>query len=708
MAGRNETQAMTLRRAMSFAVLAALLTGVVGTATSATEFRAGDDLDIRELIDRARDEVFPALVNIQLVTSQYWGGKEIKGQAVGSGTIISAQGHVLTNQHVTHNGRRFRCTLADKQEIPAELIGEDPLTDLAILKLDLSALEDPNMSLPVARLGDSSTLEVGDHVLAMGSPFALSRSVTLGVVSNTERVFAGGLGGGDPDDMRLERGQRTGLFTRWIQHDALILPGNSGGPLVNLAGEVIGVNELGGSSMGFAIPSNLAKQVAATLIAHGEVKRSWIGVSFKSIAKTGLEEGVLVNSVVDDSPATRAGLRSGDVVIRIDGAPITVRFVEEIPLLLKDIADREIGSTIAVTYRRRDVENTADIVTAKLEKDRGDERQFRAWGLTAMEITPFCCREHRLDNMEGVLVTGVREGGGASLAKPPLAFDDVIKTIDGRKVDDLAAFIEQYEAIMGSEEVPEYVLIVFERVGKNQVTLLKPKPDEDSDPPPELPKAWVGVAVQTVLANLAERLGDRKTIGFRITQVYPNTKAARSDLQVGDIITHLNGKGIKPSRREDVGRFHRAVKKLEIDAAVEITVVRDGEPLALTIELESTRTRPAEARRYRNRDFEITVREVTFFDRVDRRWKDDVRGVIVVSLERAGWAGLGGIRSGDLIQRIDDADAADLDSYREALKRITEKEPERVVFYLLRGVRTRLQHIEPEWNPSDRDKESKR
>ncbi|MCP4246829.1 MAG: trypsin-like serine protease, partial [bacterium] len=268
--------------------------------------------DMWNMIALARDRVFPALVNIEVVTARYWGGKERKGRAVGSGTIISEEGYVVTNQHVTHNGKKFKCNLADKQEITAELVGEDPLTDLAVLKLNLDELKDPGAPLPVAKFGVSSELRVGDHVMAMGSPFALSRSVTLGIVSNTERVFAGGLGSDDPDDMQLERGQRTGLFTRWIQHDALINSGNSGGPLVNLKGEIVGVNELGGAAMGFAIPSDLARTVADQLIDHGEVARSWIGVSFKPIEKTGLDQGVLVNSVVKDGPGDKAGIGPGD------------------------------------------------------------------------------------------------------------------------------------------------------------------------------------------------------------------------------------------------------------------------------------------------------------------------------------------------------------------------------------------------------------
>ncbi|MBN2446824.1 MAG: trypsin-like peptidase domain-containing protein, partial [Phycisphaerae bacterium] len=215
--------------------------------------------DVRRMMAVARDRVFPALVNIEVVTVSYWGGQERKGVSIGSGTIISAEGHVVTNFHVTDDGQKFLCRLSDKREVGARLVGEDPLTDLAVLQINMDELG-AEETLPVAHFGDSDELEIGDYVLAMGSPLALSRSVTLGIVSNTERVFA--MGDDTTDEMQLGAGQRTGLFTRWIQHDALIHHGNSGGPLVNLRGEIVGVNELGGSGQGFAIPANLVREVA--------------------------------------------------------------------------------------------------------------------------------------------------------------------------------------------------------------------------------------------------------------------------------------------------------------------------------------------------------------------------------------------------------------------------------------------------------------
>lgn len=656
--------------------------------------------DLRAMIALARDRVFPALVNIKVITVRYWGGKEEKGQAVGSGTIISPDGYVLTNFHVAENGKKFKCTLADKQEITANLVGEDPLTDLAVLKLDVTELKDPKMELPVAEFGDSDELQIGDTVMAMGSPWALSRSVTLGIVSNTERVLAA-----DDDDageMRFDRDQRTGIFNRWIQHDAAINPGNSGGPLVNLKGEFIGVNTRGtffGGDMGFSIPSNVARAVAAKLIEHQEVPRSWLGLSLKPIKKTGFKEGVLVDSIVEDGPAAKAGLEAGDVILEIAGEGVTVWFPEEVPPLLKRLADYDIGASVAITYRRGDETRAVEVRSEKLQKDRGDEAAFRSWGFVGMDITEKMARERRLTGTEGVLVDSVRNGSPAMLAEPALTEGDVILSLDGERVLDLAGLIERYERIMDQEELPEYLLFEFDRRGKSNLTLIKPKPDKDVDPPREVPKAWIGVAVQPVVKKLAEHLGRPDELGFRITRVYPRTLAAESNLQVGDTIVKLNGEELAPRGMQDAGMFHRRVRKLDIEQKATLTVIREAEERDVTLQLERTRITPEEARQDRNRDFEIIVREITFFDRDENRWNDDVKGVIVSQVEGAGWAHLGGIRPGDLIQRIDEFAIGDLSDYRSAMETITQRQPERVVVVVLRGARTHFQYVEPDWSP---------
>ncbi len=659
--------------------------------------------DMRRMMALARDQVFPALVNIEVITVQYWGGKERKGRAVGSGTIISPEGYVLTNFHVAEDGRKFKCTLSDKQEILATLVGDDPLTDLAVLKLELSELKDPQMPLPVARIGDSDEVEIGDTVMAMGSPWALSRSVTRGSVSNTERILSGD--DDDPGEMRFDRDQRTGIFNRWIQHDAAINPGNSGGPLVNLKGEVIGVNTRGGGNMGFAIPSNIARAVAAQLIEHGEVPRSFCGFSLKSIKKTGLSAGVLVNSVIDDGPANKAGIQAGDIILRIDGEPVTALYPEQIPPLLKDLADREIGSKVGMTVARGEERIEVEVETEKRQRDRGDEAAFRAWGMSAKQITERMARNRRLDNTDGVLVSGVRSGSAARLAEPAINYGDVVRAVDGKTILTLPDFIECYEEIMDREELPEYLLVEFDRRGKSHVTLLKPKPEKDEDPPREVAKAWIGVATQPVIAKLARHLGHPDQLGFRITRVYPETIAAESDLEVGDVIVKLNGEKLNPRRKEDAGLFQRMVRRLSIDDQASLTVLRYGEEQEIALALERTRLTQEETRRDHNRDFDLTVRELTFFDRDERRWDKGVRGVLVTAVESAGWADLGGLRSGDLIQRIGDKRIRGIKSYRRAIETVTEQQPERVVFVVLRGVRTRFQYVEPEWKPTTGDEE---
>jgi serine protease Do len=659
------------------------------------------------VVAQSRDRVFPALVNISVVTVDYYGGKEHKNRAVGSGTIISKDGYVVTNQHVTNDGKKFRCTLADEEEIPATLVAEDPLTDLAVLKLNLADRK-TKTPVPVASFGNSDDLEIGDYVMAMGSPFALSRSVTLGIVSNPKRVFGGGMRGDEGEDMQLEGGQRTGLFTQWIQHDAAINPGNSGGPLVNLNGQIVGVNELGGGSgLGFAIPSNLARKVVDELIAHGEVKRSYIGVSLKPIEKTGLEKGVLINSVVKDEPAYKAGIRAGDVLLEVGGKPVTVRFPEEIPPLAKRVADTPIGSTLAVKYERDGKVFETTITTQKLQKDRGKEVAFRLWGLTGMEITDKMVFDHHLDSPDGMMVSGVREGGPAALAEPALSGGDVIRAVDGQKVKDLDAFIKTYEEISGSEKPSKSILVEFDRNGKNNVTLVKPKPNDEEDPPREVAKAWIGIDTQPVLKDLAEKLGNAKGLGFRVTRIYPKTQAAGSDLKVGDIITGLNGDEVKPRGMQDAGMLARLVRKLKIGEPAKIGVLRDGEAVEVSLDLERTRITPDEALRDQNRDFELSVRELTFFDRDDNRWSDDVTGVIVSQVESAGWAGLGGVRGGDLIQRIGSYDIKDIDSYRKAIKAVTKAQPDRVVFVILRDQRTHFQYVEPDWKPTSADETAK-
>jgi serine protease Do len=669
-----------------------------GTTAPATQADSPEHLreQMRDMVTSARDKVFPALVNISVVTVDYHSGKETKGGAVGSGTIITPDGYVLTNQHVTDNGKKFRITLADRRELPATLVGEDPMTDLAVLRINPDQVK--GEKLPFASFGDSDKLQVGDYVMAMGSPLALSRSVTLGIVSNNNRVFTSGMGGDDIEEMEFDAG-RTGVFTTWIQHDASINHGNSGGPLVNLWGQVVGVNELGIQQMGFAIPANLAKDVAHALIEHGEVVRSSIGVALKPIKRSEYKEGVFINSVLKDSPADKAGIKAGDLITAVDGKPVTVRFAEEVPPFIRSVASRPVGSAIKLTYKRDGVAHDTIVTTEKLLKERGEQAALRTWGVSVSQITEQMARDRQLDSTDGAIVTGLHRGGPADLAEPKLDGGDVIRTIDGKPVKDIKAVVEAYKSIMSKDPIPEFVLIGFDRSGKNQVTLIKPRPDKHDDPPREIPKAWIGAATQPVLKDLAKELGNSDALGFRITRVYPNTLAATSDLKVGDIITALNGDKVTPRGMQDAGMFQRQVRKLSTTGPATLTVLRDGKTIEVKVPLERTRIGPDEALKEENKDFELTVRELTFFDRDDEHWTEDITGVLVENVERAGWAGMAGVGDGDLIQKVNQFEIKDIPGFRKAMEAVAKAQPERVTFEVLRRNRTYFMFAEPEWKP---------
>jgi serine protease Do len=671
--------------------------------------------ELRRTIGEARDKVFPALVSIEVVTVQFGQGKELKGQSVGSGTIFSREGHVLTNAHVTRGGRKFVCTLSDQSKVPALMVGEDPLTDLAVLKLDLPAAA--LAALPWAAFGDSDALEIGDYVMAMGSPFSLSRSVSLGIVSNTERVFPGGFSGGDGSDLELEAGQRTGLFTRWIQHDALISPGNSGGPLVNLGGEVVGVNELGGGNLSFAIPANLAAQVGRQLIAKGEVERSFLGVAFQplgsdeSLDKDGAASGpggVRVAAVELDSPASRAGLLSGDILLAIDGREVAGRVPEDIPLLQGEIAGRPVGSILKLRLRRGGETVEALATTARLDKDIGEETSFHDWGITAQEITPKMARDLRLAGQEGALVTGVRRGGPAQIAEPPIEPGDVLREVGGQKIASLAELVAAYQKQSkpgGGSGDP--LIFGFERLGNAQLTLLKPRADDQEDPPRELPRAWVGVATQPLLAELAEKLGLGTRRGFRITRVYAGSEALAAGLEVGDVILALDGEKLEPNALEDAGLLSRQVRSRSIGDQVTLTVRRGEKTLELPLKLERTRLTKEEARRHTDLDFELSVRELTFFDRDENRWPDDLQGVVVENVDGVGWAGLGGLRPADLIVEIGGEKVSSLAAFRQAMKKISAAKPERVEVLVRRGPRIYFHLLEPDWAPEAQEADKK-
>jgi serine protease Do len=378
-------------------------------------------------IDGTIAKLRPALVRIRVVSAEYGEGREIKMQEVGSGAIITKDGYIITNHHVAGHAKRMFCTLWNREEVEADLIGTDPLTDISIIKLR----PEKARSFDFVDFGDSSSMRVGDYVLAMGSPMALSQSVTLGIISNTEMVMPRFWG--SAAQLRLD-GEDVGGLVRWIAHDAAIYGGNSGGPLVNLKGEIIGINEISFGLSG-AIPGNLAKKVAAELVAKGKIQRSWLGIDVQPLFKHANEErGIVIGGVMEESPASAAGLKAGDVLLELNGQKISVRFDEQMPDFTSLTTSLPIGKEVPAMIRRDGKELKLKVTPVERGEIFPRQQELKQWGLTVRDISALVAREMKRENQDGVLVTSVRPGGPAGEAKPSLDSRDVIVEVNGSPV----------------------------------------------------------------------------------------------------------------------------------------------------------------------------------------------------------------------------------------------------------------------------------
>jgi serine protease Do len=375
-------------------------------------------------------------------------------QGSGSGVIISADGYLLTNHHVVDGAKDVTVTLADQQVYQARVVGRDAKTDLAVLKID------PKQSLPVAPMGSSTDLKVGEWVVAIGNPFGLSNSVTAGIVSAKGRV----IGAGPYDD--------------FIQTDAPINPGNSGGPLFNMKGEMVGINTAiiaSGQGIGFAIPIDLAKPLIPQLVNTGEVTRGYMGVSIQSITpelskalKLEERQGALVSEVVPNGPAAKAGIRQGDVIVDFNGEAI--KGSQDLPAV---VAKTPIGKEVTVTLRRDGKTQKVPVTVGKLSSEKmasaesGQAGQSQ-WGLQLQELTPQIARQYGLAEESGVMVVGVQPDSPAERAG--LQRGDVIREVNRQPMRSMQ---EVRDAIAKADAQDSLVLLVKRGQGSLFVAMAK-------------------------------------------------------------------------------------------------------------------------------------------------------------------------------------------------------------------------------------------
>lgn len=326
----------------------------------------------------------------------------------GSGIIIRADGYLVTNNHVVDNATRIEVLLQDGRRFVGKVIGTDPATDLAVVKVNAT-------KLPTVNFAEADDLRVGQWVVAIGSPFGLDYTVTAGVLSAVGR---GGIGANEIED--------------YLQTDASINPGNSGGPLVNLRGEVLGINTMivgRGTGIGFAVPAGLARNVTEQLIATGKVRRAWIGVGFQELTpelakQFGVDatRGALVSHVEPGGPAAKAGVKSGDIIRAVDGADI-----KEGRDLLRNVLRKPIGAKVALDVLRQGKKQRVSLVTAERPQSKGDKGQAASsprgsssvapgFGLQVQSLTPQLAEQLGLKDARGLVVANVESGSPADRA----------------------------------------------------------------------------------------------------------------------------------------------------------------------------------------------------------------------------------------------------------------------------------------------------
>ncbi|MBI4699435.1 MAG: DegQ family serine endoprotease [Nitrospirae bacterium] len=475
---------MTFSRKTQFFMTTALLGAIMGSAlyfsfsceVHAQEPRISNEaIDILANTNRAMAEVTaavkPAVVNIsstrtikmQGVPSPFFNDPffrrffrddfeqpgrqhERKQASLGSGVIVDQNGYILTNNHVVKDADEIQVRLSDKREFKGKIIGTDPKTDIAVIKINAT-------HLPVIKLGDSDNLKVGEMVIAIGNPFGLSQTVTSGIVSATGRA---NVGIADYED--------------FIQTDAAINPGNSGGALVNVRGELVGINTAifstsgGYQGIGFAIPSSMAKVVMENLIKKGKVVRGWLGVSVQPVTQELAkqfdlkdEKGALVGDITEDSPAEKAGIQRGDVIIEYDGKEINE------PSGMRNMVastppDKDVAIKLLRDGKPMTVKATISELPANL-KVTGADFENLLKGVHVQDMTPEIRKEAGIPKrVTGVIIAGIDSG---SPSEEALTQNDVITEVNKKPIKDM----KEYEAVVSKIRSDQNVLVLIFRNG---------------------------------------------------------------------------------------------------------------------------------------------------------------------------------------------------------------------------------------------------
>ena len=443
---------MTVRRmALCMATLAACALPRLAIAEADPVARF-ESIDFRRVVNDAKASVFPAVVFIKCVGESHDSGRKQAHEQAGSGVIVSPGGEVLTNWHVVEKAIDVRCLLHDGRALDARIVGRDKDLDLAVLQLAATA---DTGDLPHATLGDSAALREGDFVMAMGAPWGLSRSVSIGIVSCARRFL--------PD---------LSEYSLWLQTDAAISPGNSGGPLVNTDGAVVGINTLAtrwGGDMGFAIPANVIRLVLPRIREHGEARWSWLGLRLQPIRDFSRNqyfegtEGVIVAGTDPQSPARQAGIRERDRILGINAERVTGLTEEDLPAIRRRLGLLPRGRPARIEIQRDDQHLMLEVTPRQKGTVEGEELDCPRWDLTVKSINQFGNPDLYYYRRQGAFIFGLETPGNGSDAG--LWHQDIILKIGDREIQGLADAKAAYEAALANLETRSRVRVTVLRRG---------------------------------------------------------------------------------------------------------------------------------------------------------------------------------------------------------------------------------------------------
>jgi serine protease Do len=406
----------------------------------------------------ARESVFPAVVFVKVIQQTHEEGEKSAQAVSGSGVLISVDGDFLTNWHVVDKAESLRCLLSDGRAYPAEVIGSDKDTDLALCRLKLPK----DVSVPYAHFGDSQKLVEGDPVFVMGAPWGLSRSIAAGIVSCVRRYLPG-----------------ASEYTLWLQTDASVNPGNSGGPLVNGSGEVVGIIARGmllGGNLAFAIPSHEAEIIAGQLKKSGRVNWSWTGLQLQPIRDFerdmyfDYDSGVIVSGTDEGGPARKAGIVPKDRIISVNGTRLTCLTQEDMPAVNRFLGLLEKDKPASFVVSRGKETLTVSLTPREKGKVEGDEKDLPRWNFTVKAINQFDNPGLYFYREKGLFVFAAKTPGNADDAG--LRHNDILLSIDGQPVETMDQAEAVYKKAVERIDQKHSVLVTVLRAGQRRELVL--------------------------------------------------------------------------------------------------------------------------------------------------------------------------------------------------------------------------------------------